>query len=92
MSENFLKGVKNVEFTGHLYCKETGRELPVFTLNEPSVEEWNRRAKIQNTKMFVQIMKRQPENYQEVLNWVYSLIPENEENQPAGNELAFHQN
>lgn len=92
MSKKIFEGVKNVEFTGYHYCKETGSELPVFTLNEPSVEEWNRRAKIQNTKMFIQIMKRQPKNYQEVLDWVYSLIPENEENQPAGNELAFHQN
>jgi hypothetical protein len=40
--------------------------------------------KEQNTKMFVWIMKRRPENYQEVLNWVYSLIPEKEENQPVG--------
>lgn len=46
MSKKIFEGVKNVEFTGYHYCKETGSELPVFTLNEPSVEEWNRRAKI----------------------------------------------
>jgi hypothetical protein len=39
MSENFLKRVKNIEFTGYHFCKETGKELPVFTLKEPSVEE-----------------------------------------------------
>lgn len=89
MNENFLKRVKNIEFTGYHFCKEAGRELPVFMLKEPSAEEWNERAKEQNTKMFVQIMKRQPKNYQEVSNWVQLLIPEKAENQPAGNELAF---
>jgi hypothetical protein len=73
-------GVKNVEFTEFTYCEEVGANLPVFTLTEPSAEEWNRRARIQNTKMFVEILGRKPKDYQEVLTWVRGKIPEETEN------------
>jgi hypothetical protein len=81
--------VENVEFNGYEFSKSVGAKLPVFTLKEPTVEEWNRKAKIQNTKMFVQILKRQPKNYQEVLTWIHSFIPDNKENHLAGNETDF---
>jgi hypothetical protein len=81
--------VKNVEFTTYTECEGLEKELPVFTLNEAFAEEWNKRARINNTKMFVRIYERQPENYQEVLTWVYSLIEDKKENHIAGNEVAF---
>jgi hypothetical protein len=70
-------GVKNVEFESFTYCEELGADLPVFTLKEPSAEEWNRKTRIQNAKMFTEIMGRQPSNEQEVLKWIYSLTGEN---------------
>lgn len=51
-----------------------GLELPTLSLVEPSVEEWNRKAEIQNTKMFIQLQRRIPNNYGEVLKWIYSFV------------------
>jgi hypothetical protein len=72
-----------------IYLDIVGREVPVFTIVEPSVEEWNRKARVQNTKLFVEIHERQPENYDEVLCWVCSIGAEQKENQPTANELAI---
>lgn len=63
-------GIKNVEFQKLTYCKEVGTELPVFKIKEPTVEEWNKKARTQNTKMYIQINKRIPKDYQEVLTWI----------------------
>jgi hypothetical protein len=73
-------GIKNVEFTEFTYCEEVKAELPVFTLTDIPAGEWNIRARIQNTKMFVEILGRQPKDYQEVLTWVRGMIPEETEN------------
>lgn len=67
--------VSNIEFTGYQYIEDVDRELPCYTLHEPSTEEWNRRAKIQNTKMFVQKFNRKPKDYEEVMVWLWSLFP-----------------
>jgi hypothetical protein len=76
-------GVRNVEFKGLL---SVGAEPPVFTLKEPTKEEWNHKAQIQNTKMFVLIYNRQPKDYNEVLVWIDL---KNEESRPAENEMTF---
>lgn len=78
---------KNVDFLEFTNCEGLGAELPVFSLKEPTTAEWNRKAKIQNTKMFIRIMKRNPRSYQEVLEWIHS--PKKEENHIAGNDMAF---
>jgi hypothetical protein len=89
-----FKGVKNVEFTEFQYCEEVKAELPVFTLTDIPADEWNRRARINNTKMFVQIHERLPVNYEEVLTWVYShlddeYIPEKYKSPCAANTATF---
>lgn len=61
-----FEGVKNVESSGY------EQDLPVFTVIEPTVEEWNNRAEKQNTKMFIKLNNRIPQDYNEVLNWIYS--------------------
>lgn len=89
MKELFY-GIKNVEFEGFTYCEEVGAELPVFELTDISAEEWNRQAKISNTKAFIEVHGRQPVNYDEALSWVWSLIPEEDrKNQLTENELAL---
>lgn len=80
--KDLFKGIKNVEFTGTMYSKGVGAELPVFTLNEPTMEEWNEKARIQNTKSFIKIHNRQPDNYEEVLEYLWSLFPERNEKLP----------
>jgi hypothetical protein len=76
MNNILIHQAKNVDFSGQTHFE--GAELPVFTIKEPSVEEWNRKAREANTKMFIRIMGRQPKDYNEVLAWIYT--PENEEN------------
>jgi len=70
-------GAKNVEFKEFTYVKEVQAEIPVFTLTDIPVEDWNRRARIQNTKTFVEITGRLPVDYKEVLNWINSYTTEN---------------
>lgn len=41
-------------------------------------EGWNKKAKIQNTKSFVSTFHKEPKNYQEVEEWVNSMIAESE--------------
>lgn len=74
--------VKNVEFTNFVEDKD----LPIFKIKEKSVEDWNKRARVQNIKMFVLIHKRQPKNYQEVLVWIYS---DKEKSHCAGDTMTF---
>ncbi|WP_042375322.1 hypothetical protein [Neobacillus jeddahensis] len=76
MIKDLFKNCTNVEFNGTLYSKEVEAELPVFTLCETSTEKWIESARRQNTKMFIEAHNRKPENYEEVLKRVYSLLPE----------------
>jgi hypothetical protein len=69
-------GLKNVEFTEFQYCEEVRAELPVFTLTDIPVDDWNREAKVNNTKAFIEKFNRVPLDYDEVLTWVYSMIPD----------------
>ncbi|MDP4085791.1 MAG: hypothetical protein Q8934_14390 [Bacillota bacterium] len=88
-------GAKNVEFDEFTYVEEFGTELSVFTLTDIPADEWNRKACIQNTKMFVETFNREPKDLDEVYDWIYSFLPKGvkdhrqEENQPTANELAF---
>lgn len=41
---------------------------------EEEVEKWNVLAKRYNIKNFIQVCGRQPENYEEVRQWVRKLI------------------
>ncbi|MCM3165098.1 hypothetical protein [Metabacillus litoralis] len=77
----------NVEFKEFTYFKEEDVELATFKIIEPSAEDWNKRARKQNIKMYIEINKRIPKDYQEVLTWIYSS--EKEENHLAGNEMAL---
>lgn len=70
--------VENVEF------KEITEDLLTFTLADPTPEEWNRKAKIQNTKMFVELHNRLPANYEEVSNWINKKAPFGERKKHAG--------
>jgi hypothetical protein len=79
-------GANNIEFKDFTYIKEVGADLVTFTLKEEPAEEWNRKAKIQNTKMFVEIIGRQPKDYQEVLSWIYG---ENEKSHSAVNTATL---
>lgn len=51
-------GATNLKFKKFTYQEEINAELPVFELKEPSIEEWNKKARIQNTKAFMKILKR----------------------------------
>jgi hypothetical protein len=87
-------GLKNVEFTEFQYCEEVKTELPVFTLTDIPADEWNSRARINNTIMFVRIRKRIPKDYDEVLAWVYSFldieeIPEKYKSHCAANTVTL---
>ncbi|KSU86555.1 hypothetical protein AS180_17860 [Priestia veravalensis] len=88
---NMFEGARNVEFTGLQYCEEIGERLPVFELTDIPADERNRRAKIQNTKVFIEKHGKEPKDYDEVLAWVYSLIEEADkaENHIAGNDTVF---
>jgi hypothetical protein len=79
-------GAKNVDFEEYAYCEEIQFGVPVFKMKEPSVEEWNRRSRIQNTKMFIQINNRLPKDYQEVLTWIYGGY---EKSHAAANNVTF---
>lgn len=87
-------GVKNVEFEGVKYFEEVGADLPVFTLTDIPAERWNAMAEKSNTEAFIKEFSRQPKNYEEVLVWVYSLIPneytpEKYKSPIAANDRAF---
>jgi hypothetical protein len=84
-SIELFDGVTNIDFKGLAFVEELKAEVPVFKLREPSPEEWNKRAREQNTKIFIQLHKRQPKDYNEVLAWING----NKENQCAGNTMAF---
>jgi hypothetical protein len=83
-----FNGVKNVEFSGHSYSEEFKANLPVFTLKEPPAEEWNRRAEKINTEAFIEKFNRRPKDYEEVLKWVYSHIPDEYVPEQYKNRLA----
>lgn len=65
---------KNVSFEGYKYCDEVKRELPVYKIRDIPEDEWNRKAKISNTKAFVETFGRDPKDYEEALSWVYSIV------------------
>lgn len=67
-------GAKNVDFNGFKYFNKVEKELPVFTLKEPTVEEWNAKAELNNTKSYIRTNGKQPANYSEVREWVSKLI------------------
>jgi hypothetical protein len=69
-SIDLFDGVTNIDFKGLALVEELKAEVPVFKLREPSPEEWNKRAREQNTKIFIQLHKRQPKDYNEVLVWI----------------------
>lgn len=73
MKIDLFQNAKNVEFTGTKFLEEVGAELPVFTLTDIPVDRWNEIAKECNTKSFVTVFGKQPKDYEEVLDWVYSL-------------------
>lgn len=86
-----LNGIKNVNYVGNVFVEEISQELPLFILEDIPAEEWNRRARIQNTKMFIQEHKRLPFDYEEVKAWVYSFIPKIKESHSAGNTMTFEE-
>lgn len=75
-------GAQNVEFEEFTSLESVSNEVALFTLTEPTMDEWNSKARKQNTKMFIEINSRQPVNYEEVLTWVKSFIPVHKERQP----------
>lgn len=89
MHKKLLSKAKNVEFLGVKNIEEVGADLSTFILIEPTPSEWNFKAKKKNTLLFVEIHERQPKNYEEVLQWAYSVGLKHKENQIAGNDLAF---
>jgi hypothetical protein len=82
-------GVKNIEFKELTQLEDVKAEFPVFTLKEKEAEEWNKKARIQNTKMFSEVLNRQPKDYQEVLTWVYGFIPGNEKSHSDCGTVTF---
>lgn len=78
-------GVKNVEFDRMACCEEYNAELPVFTLAEETVVEWNAKARKQNTKAFIEVFGKDPECYDDVISWIHSL---RNENHSAANTMA----
>lgn len=75
MIEKLFEGVKNVECNGNM--KVDGVILQTVRLQDLSVDRWNSLAEKQNTKMFIELVGRQPRNYEEVRNWVRSLSTNN---------------
>lgn len=82
-------GAQNVEFEEFMFCEGQSEEVPSFTLTEPTADEWNTKARRQNTKMFVEVLKRQPKNYEEVLIWANSFIPGKKESHATANNVTF---
>lgn len=78
---------KNIEFKEVVFNEDLKSDVEVFQLKEPSHDEWNKKARKQNIKMFIEINNRIPKDYNEVLTWIYS--PEKEENHIAANDMAF---
>lgn len=58
-----IDGVKNIDLINS----------NVAILEDYDTERWNALAEKQNTKMFIELVGRQPRNYEEVRNWVRSL-------------------
>ena len=60
-------GIKNVEFVKFV---DPAAVIPVFRIVEPTPLQWNEKARIQNTKMFIEITGKQPKDYDEVKCWI----------------------
>lgn len=71
MVKTLFKGVNNIVFNGEM--EFDGITLQTVRLQDLSVDRWNSFAEKQNTKMFIELVGRQPRNYEEVRNWVRSL-------------------
>ncbi|RHW31494.1 hypothetical protein D1B31_22060 [Neobacillus notoginsengisoli] len=69
-----LQELQNVDFEGYAYFEEQEAVLPVFTLMDIPADEWNRRARINNTEAFIREHRRMPDTYEEVRSWIDSLI------------------
>lgn len=59
----------NVDFMGYVHDEDLGQHFSCFKIKEATTEEWNKRAAEQNTKIFVQVHKRAPKDYNEVMEW-----------------------
>lgn len=81
----------NIVFVENRYFEEVSSEVSVYTIKEPTAEGWNRKAKIQNIKMFISHFKRQPKDYLEVQAWIHTMIEDdkNKESHSAGNTMTF---
>lgn len=84
-----LSKAANIEALNPIYVREVDRKIPAFRITEPSPEQWNRKAREQNIRMFIEVHKRQPVDYEEVLTWARSIGSRKEENHSAGNTMAF---
>lgn len=79
--------VKNVYFKDLIENDGLVQGTILFALLEPNKDDWNAKAKKQNTKMFIEIHGRQPNGYEEVREW----IKRNKENSSTGNTEVFDQ-
>lgn len=61
-SRMLIDGVKNIDLINS----------NVAILEDYDMERWNALAEKQNTKMFIQMVGRQPRDYEEVRKWVKS--------------------
>lgn len=77
--------VTNVHFREFMENGWLEEETFIFTLVERNKEAWNRKAIIQNTKMFIKITGKQPNDYEEVRSWING----NKENSSTRNTEAF---
>lgn len=74
-----LSKARNVNLKEVRHMEEYGGFVEIYTIEEPSATVWNAKAEKINTKTFIKAHGREPKNYNEVLNWINSLI--NYENQ-----------
>lgn len=65
-----LKEVNNVESKGMQTIEELGGMVPILKLTEEPARVWNEKAKKINTRTFISIHRREPKNYDEVLEWI----------------------
>jgi hypothetical protein len=81
-----FREARNVEFKEMQHFEELGGFIDVFKITESSAYVWNVKAERINTKTFIVAHGRQPNEYEEVQNWIKSLI--NEGNHSAANTMA----
>ncbi|GEM_PF-2829455 len=86
MIKNLFEGIKNVDFVGEVEYDIVGQNVKMKTvvLEELNKDRWNALAERTNTKSFIRMTGKQPNDYAEVQAWVKGLAQgESEDNEKS---------